>query len=313
LKFLPRLPKAHLYVLRAASASLGWDFSEDDWAAFARAHDLPVASTFARVAGGGSFAFAKFLARVGPLPPHPDGSRFQAPHRLTAWETETLLLGAMTVARMNGGWPPYERFDEAARKARGRGVEVPLIGLLTEKLGLRYNELKAVAETLANSIAKEPARRHGFLTTYNHADQVARGLALGIELLGGERPSSDLWDRDTESIRERGVPATQLIYKTFGTWQAAWLHVDALGLDAGVQSDQRPRYKSTLAIARGMARAEDELGYRPTPTDWTDAVRDLKRRFGPGIIPAKPTIYYYFESWRAAWMCVDALRARELL
>lgn len=68
LQCLPRLAKAHLYALRAASATLGWDFGEDDWTVFARAHHLPVASTFARTAGGGSFAFAKFLAEVGPLP-----------------------------------------------------------------------------------------------------------------------------------------------------------------------------------------------------------------------------------------------------
>jgi hypothetical protein len=68
LSFLPRHAKAQLLVLRAASASLGWGFSEDDWTLFARTYDLPVASTFARSAGGGSFAFAKFLGGVAPSP-----------------------------------------------------------------------------------------------------------------------------------------------------------------------------------------------------------------------------------------------------
>jgi hypothetical protein len=36
LQFLPRLAKAHLLVLRAASSSLGCDFGEDDWETFAR-------------------------------------------------------------------------------------------------------------------------------------------------------------------------------------------------------------------------------------------------------------------------------------
>lgn len=219
----------------------------------------------------------------------------------------------MTVARINGGWPSYERFDDVARKARARGVEVPLIDALNRKLGLRYNELKVVAETLASSIGREPGRRQKSFTSYDNADEVAHGLALGIELLGGERPSSEWWDAITAPIRDRGVPATALIYKTFGTWQAAWLHVEGLGLNPGVQADQRPRYKSTLAIARGMAIAEEELGYRPTSKGWQDAVRDLKEKHGPGVIPAKPTIYNYFESWGTAWSWVDKFRADGIL
>ncbi len=313
LQFLPRLAKAHLLVLRAASATLGWDFSEDNWVLFARAHDLPVASTFARSAGGGSFAFAKFLAAVGPLPPHPGGPRFRVPRRRIGWDADRLLLGAMTVARMNGGWPSVERYDDAARKARARGVEVPLIGVIYRQLGLTYTEVKLAAGTLLKSIETERGPRKGFLPTYDDADEVARGLALGIELLGGVRPSSDVWDVVTRPFRKRGVPTTGKIEKTFQSWQAAWAHVERLGLDAGVQADERPRYVSEVAIARGMARAEDELGYRPTARGWPDDVRDLKKQLGPGIIPAKPTIYSYFPSWKAAWAAVDALRARGTL
>jgi hypothetical protein len=124
---LTRLSKAHLLVLRAASATLGQDFDEEAWESFAREYDLPVASTFARASGGGSFNFAKFLAGVGPLPPHPGGPRTKrGPRTLGGWTHERLLLGAMTVARINGGWPRYHRFDEVACKARSRGVDVPL-------------------------------------------------------------------------------------------------------------------------------------------------------------------------------------------
>jgi hypothetical protein len=31
-----------------------------------------------------------------------------------------------------------------------------------------------------------------------------------------------------------------------------------------------------------MAVAEEELGFRPKSSKWTDAVRDLKRKLGPG-------------------------------
>jgi hypothetical protein len=313
LQFLPRLAKAHLLVLRAASGSLGWDFSEDEWRLFARAHDLPVASTFARSAGGGSFALAKFLAAVGPLPPHSGGSRFSVPRQVIGWDAERLLLGALTVARINGSWPPRDRFDDAARKARDRGVEVPLIKVIDRGLELTYKELQLVAETLAKSIARERGERYGFPPTYSDADAVARGLALAVELLEGDRPSSDVWDVVTRPLRKLGVPVTSKINRTFPSWHAAWAHVERLGLDPGVQADERPRYRTEEAIARGMATAEDELGYRPTPTQWTDAVRDLKRTLGPGIIPAKPTIYTYFPSWKAAWACVKALRARGLL
>jgi hypothetical protein len=207
LQFLPRLAKAHLLVLRAASGALGWDYGEDEWVAFARAHDLPVASTFARQAGGGSFAFAKFLAAVGPLPPHPGGSRFVGPRRLTGWDDERVLLGAMTVARINGGWPVRNRFDSAARKARGRSVEVPLMDAIERQLGLTYKELKVVAETLADAIAREHGPTYGRLSTYEDADDVAHGLALAIELLDGERPSSDVWDVVTRPFRRLGVPS----------------------------------------------------------------------------------------------------------
>jgi hypothetical protein len=36
----------------------------------------------------------------------------------------------MKVARINGGWPARDRFDDAARKARDRGIEVPLIDVI---------------------------------------------------------------------------------------------------------------------------------------------------------------------------------------
>lgn len=312
LQFLPRLAKARLLVLRAASASLGWDFSEDAWVDFARAHDLPVASTFARAAGGGSFAFAKFLAEVGPLPSHPGGSRFSVPRQVVSWDTERLLLGAMTVARINGSWPARNRFDDAANKLRRRGIGVPLIDVIDRRLGLSYTELQRVAEALADAIACERGPRFGFPATYVEADELARGLALGIELLGGPRPSSDVWNPETRHLRRKGVPGLQKVIETFGSWHAAWAHVEALGLDPGVQADPRPRYKTAASIARGMAIAEDELGYRPRPTQWTDAVRPLKKKLGSGVIPAKPTIYYYFPTWTAAWVCADVLRARAL-
>lgn len=311
LQFLPRLAKAHLRVLRAASATLGWDFGEDEWEVFAREYDLPVASTFARAAGGGSFALAKFLADVGPLPPHPGGSRFQAQRRIGGWTQERLLLGAMTVARTNGGWPARARFDDAARKARARGVDVPLIDVVLRRLGLTYTELRRAASRLVSEI-ESAGPGDGVPNTYERADGVALGMALGVELLGYRRPSSDVWDDSTRAYRSRGVPSLQTIARAFGGWHAGWGHVEKLGLDPGVQSDPRPRY-TLEGIARGMALAEARLGHRPSPSAWTDDVRELKLEVGAGVIPAKPTIYYYFRTWNEAWAFVDILRAQGVI
>ena len=245
---------------------------------------MPVASTLARSVGGGSYAFAKFLAAVGPLPPHPGGSRFSVP-KLFGCDAELLLLGAMTVARVNGGWPAGDRFDDAARKARDRGIKVPLINILRRQLGLSYTELKVVAETLAESIAREGLPRNRSLPSFDDADVVARGLALAIELLGGERPSSDVWDVATRPFRKRGVPHLTKTMRAFPSWREAWAHVEKLRLDAGVQANQRPQYRTASEVARGIAVAEDALGYRPTPNRWTDDVRHLKRMLGHGVIP----------------------------
>jgi hypothetical protein len=59
-----------------------------------------------------------------------------------------------------------------------------------------------------------------------------------------------------------------------------------------------------------MALVEDRLGRRPSPYRWREDVRALKREVGPGVIPAKQTVYGYFPSWRAAWLFVDMLRAQ---
>ncbi len=312
LQFLPRLAKAHLLVLRAAAATLGWNFSEDTWEGFARDYDLPVASTFARSAGAGSFAFAKFLAGVGPLPPHPGGSRFHRPKLFVNWDTVGLLLAAATVARINGGWPGRDRFDDAARKARSRGVEVPLIDVIERRLALTYAALQRVADALAAAISAGTGARYGTAPTYERADEVAHAMALGVRRLDGVRPSSETWDDATCAFRKDGVPGERKITSIFGSWRSAWEYVELIGLDSGFQADARPRY-STQGIARGMALVEDRRGYRPSPRDWTNVVRDLKCEFGPGVIPAKPTIYHHFASWDLAWTCVDELRARGII
>lgn len=310
LQFLPRLAKAYLLVLRAASASLGWDFGDDEWEAFARAYHLPVASTFARVCGGGSFAFAKFMANVGPLPPHRGGSRYRGRRRVGGWTRERLLLGVMTVARINGAWPPRDRYDDVARRARERGVDAPFIDVVLRRLGVTYTELKNAAGQLAAAIGTA-GPRDGVPSTYDRADSVAHGMTLGIELLG-YRPSSDAWDERTKPHRKRGVPSLHKIMMAFPSWHEAWAHVEGLGLDPGVQNDPRPRY-SVESLAAGLALVEDRLGYRPLPSEWTDVVRPLKREVGPGAIPAKSTIYDHFETWNEAWLCVDILRAQGVI
>ena len=310
---LPRLVKAHLHTLRAASASLGWDFNEEAWAKFASEHGLPVASTYARAAGGGSFSFAKFLAEVGPLPPHPGGARFAAPRRSRGdWSRERLLLGAATVARLNRGWPARDKYDDVARKARERGVEVPLIDVALRQLGLTYTQLKRAANDLTAEIAAaDPGE--GAPRTYDRADEWARGMALGVELLGGHRPPYQRWDRAIKPYQSRGVPSVWTIRRVFGSWRAGWDHVDRLGLDAGKQDNPRPRYGLDEAIARGMALVEDRLGYRPRSKQWDDAVRELKREVGPGVIPAKSTIYYHFSTFNEGWLLADRLRARGIV
>lgn len=306
LYFLPKLARTYLLVLRAASATLGRDFSEDDWEGFARTYDLPVASTFARAGGGRSFSFAKFLAAVGPLPLHAGGPRLRKGRQISGWTDERLLLGAMTLARMNGGWPPENRWNDVARKARERGVDVPMRGVLLRQLGATYNELRCAATNLAEHIgSSEP---EGIAPTYTQADCVAHGMALGVEILG-HRPSSETWDAETQAVRRLGVPHATKIFGTFGAWRAGWDYVTKLGLDPGVQRDARPRYTAT-GIACGMALVEGRLGRRPSAREWTDAVRDLKKEVGAGVIPAKSTIYDHFPSWKAAWLFVDVLRAQ---
>ena len=61
----------------------------------------------------------------------------------------------MKVARINGGWPARDRFDDAARKARDRGIEVPLIDVIDRFLKPRHRFV-ATAVAAASGARVQP-------------------------------------------------------------------------------------------------------------------------------------------------------------